>query len=113
MCGQERAPPSCGRALVYPQPFLLLTERTTVDLRKPPQKGYAGTAIFSLVEPISVSYDLGIKKHDQEGRTITAEFDKFYLVACYVPNAGQNLNRLDYRVKEWDPDFQQYLNKLK
>lgn len=80
---------------------------------KPPQKGYAGTAIFSLVEPISVSYDLGIKKHDQEGRTITAEFDKFYLVACYVPNAGQNLNRLDYRVKEWDPDFQQYLNKLK
>ncbi|KAL4429737.1 hypothetical protein ABPG74_001423 [Tetrahymena malaccensis] len=80
---------------------------------KPPNKGYAGTAIFSKVEPISVQFDIGTKKHDQEGRTITLEYDKFYLVACYVPNAGQGLKRLDYRVKEWDLDFQKFLNDLK
>lgn len=57
--------------------------------------------------------DLGIKEHDQEGRTLTVEFEKFYLVACYVPNAGQKLVRLDYRTKKWDIAFKEYLNKLK
>lgn len=80
---------------------------------KPPNKGYAGVAIFSKVAPISIKHDLNISKHDQEGRTITLEFETFYLVSCYVPNAGQGLKRLSYRVKEWDVDFQKFLNELK
>ena len=55
------------------------------------KKGYSGVAIFSRIKPLKVIHDLGISKHDQEGRTITLEFDKFFLVACYVPNAGQKL----------------------
>jgi exodeoxyribonuclease III len=74
--------------------------------------GYAGTAIFSKVKPVDVKFDLGITKHDLEGRTITVEFDKFIVVACYVPNAGQKLDRLDYRTKEWDLDFRAYLKNM-
>eukprot|EP00826_Nyctotherus_ovalis_P030220 TRINITY_DN2404_c0_g1_i3.p1 TRINITY_DN2404_c0_g1~~TRINITY_DN2404_c0_g1_i3.p1 ORF type:complete len:334 (+),score=74.16 TRINITY_DN2404_c0_g1_i3:265-1266(+) len=74
--------------------------------------GYAGTALFSKVRPIDVSFDLGVSKHDQEGRTITAEYSKFVLVACYVPNSGQRLARLSYRTKEWDADFRNYLKNL-
>lgn len=55
------------------------------------KKGYSGTAILSRIKPLRVIHDLGIEKHDQEGRTVTLEFDKFYLVCCYVPNAGQKL----------------------
>ena len=80
---------------------------------QPPKAGYAGTAIFSKVKPISVKYGLGIDKHDSEGRLITLEFQKFYFLVCYVPNAGRKLERLDYRVKEWDADFFQYLKLLK
>ena len=65
------------------------------------------------MKPISVKLDLGISKHDREGRTVTLEFEKFFLVACYVPNAGEKLVRLKYRTKEWDPDFLNYLNNLK
>ncbi|CAK85698.1 unnamed protein product (macronuclear) [Paramecium tetraurelia] len=75
--------------------------------------GYSGVAIASKVKPISVKCDIGISKHDQEGRTLTAEYERFYLVACYVPNAGQKLERLDYRTKEWDVDFQNYLEDLR
>ena len=75
--------------------------------------GYAGTAIISRIKPLSVVHDIGISKHDQEGRTLTVEYEKFFLVACYVPNAGQKLDRLSYRTKEWDVDFRAYLNKLK
>jgi exonuclease III len=56
--------------------------------------------------------DIGHAKHDGEGRTLTLEFKKFVLVACYFPNAGMGLVRLDYRIKEWDPDFQNYLKTL-
>lgn len=62
-------------------------------------------AIISKVKPISVKFDIGVPKHDKEGRTLTLEYDKFNLVACYVPNAGDKLVRLDYRTKEWDIDF--------
>lgn len=55
------------------------------------KKGYSGTAVISRIKPLKVIHDLGIDKHDQEGRTITLEFDKFFLVCCYVPNAGQKL----------------------
>ncbi|KAI0209148.1 DNA-(apurinic or apyrimidinic site) lyase [Lamellibrachia satsuma] len=76
------------------------------------KKGYAGTGLFSKVKPIEVTYGLGQEKHDKEGRVITAEFDKFYVVTSYVPNAGRGLVRLEYRSKEWDPDFRDYLRKL-
>ena len=77
------------------------------------KKGYSGVAIVSKHKPISVKYDLGIKKHDLEGRTITAEFEHFYLVSCYVPNAGDDLGGLPYRTEQWDPDFRNYLNELR
>lgn len=64
---------------------------------KPPIKGYSGTAIFTKVKPIKIIKDLGIPEHDCEGRTITCEFKKFFLVWTYVPNSSQMLRRLDYR----------------
>ena len=75
------------------------------------RKGYSGTAIFSKLKPISVTKGIGIKEHDNEGRVITLEFDKFYLVNCYTPNAQRELTRLDYRMK-WEEDFKNYLVKL-
>jgi len=75
------------------------------------KKGYAGTAILSKVKPLSVTYGLGKKDHDEEGRTIIAEFDDFYLVNTYVPNSGQKLERLPYRAT-WDTDLQILLKDL-
>lgn len=75
------------------------------------KKGYAGTAIFSKQPPISVKNDIGMEQHDNEGRVITCEFEKFYLVTVYVPNAQRKLTRLDYR-QVWDADFLKYLKKL-
>jgi exodeoxyribonuclease-3 len=75
------------------------------------QKGYAGTAILSRIKPLYHTKDIGMEKHDQEGRVITLEFDLFYLVNVYVPNSGQELKRLDYR-KEWDEEFTNYLKNL-
>ena len=59
-----------------------------------------------------MAYGIGAEKHDQEGRVITAEFEKFYLVNVYVPNSKRDLSRLPYREKEWDVDFLKYLKKL-
>lgn len=75
------------------------------------KKGYSGTAVFSKIKPIKVEYGIGIEKHDQEGRVITLEFEKFYLVNCYTPNSQRELTRLDYRMK-WEDDFKTYLKKL-
>ena len=75
------------------------------------RKGYSGTAIFSKIKPLSVTYDMGIEEHDQEGRITCAEYDKFFLVCVYVPNSGSELARLSYRQK-WDADFLIYLKKL-
>lgn len=75
------------------------------------RKGYSGTAILSKLKPISVTKGIGIEEHDNEGRVITLEFDKFYLVNCYTPNAQRELTRLDYRMK-WEEDFKNYLVKL-
>jgi len=77
------------------------------------KKGYSGTAILTKYEPISVSYGMNIDKHDKEGRIITLEYDKFYLICCYTPNSGQELKRLNYRINEWDKDFFEYINSLK
>ena len=79
---------------------------------KPPIKGYAGTAIFTKLKPISAKYDIGVPKHDKEGRTITLEFDKFFLVASYVPNSGATLKWQEYRTDEWDLDFRCYIKSL-
>ena len=75
------------------------------------KKGYSGTAIFTRKEPLNVIYNIGIEKHDKEGRVITLEFENFYLVNCYTPNAQRELTRLQYRV-EWEKDFRNYLNRL-
>ena len=75
------------------------------------KKGYSGTAVFTRVKPLSVSYGIGIDEHDHEGRVITLEFQDFYLVCCYTPNSQDELKRLDYRMK-WEDDFRTYLTKL-
>ena len=75
------------------------------------KKGYSGTAIFSKVKPLSVTYGLGIEEHDHEGRVITLELDSYYLITVYTPNSQEELRRLDYRMK-WDDDFRAYLKKL-
>ena len=75
------------------------------------RKGYSGTAIFTKKEPLNVSYGIGIEKHDKEGRVITLEFDKFYMVNCYTPNSGRELARLEYRM-DWEEAFKKYLIEL-
>lgn len=75
------------------------------------RKGYSGTAIFTKKEPINVTYGIGIEEHDKEGRVITLEFDKFYMVNCYTPNSGRELARLEYRMI-WEDEFKKYLIKL-
>ena len=75
------------------------------------KKGYSGTAIFSKVKPLSVTYGLGIEEHDHEGRVITLELESYYLTTVYTPNSQEELRRLDYRMK-WDDDFRAYLKKL-
>lgn len=73
--------------------------------------GYAGVAIFSKIKPEAVVYGMGMKEHDQEGRILTAEFEKYFLVTVYVPNSGRDLPRLPYR-QQWDKDFLKYLKGL-
>ncbi len=75
------------------------------------KKGYSGTAVFTRIEPLSVSYDLGMDKHNDEGRVITLEFKEFYLVTVYTPNSKKELARLDYRM-EWEDDFRNYVLSL-
>ncbi len=75
------------------------------------KKGYSGVAVFTKTEPLSVTYGLGVEDHDHEGRVITAEYEDFYLVCCYTPNAQNELKRLDYRMT-WEDDFRGYLQKL-
>lgn len=89
------------------------------------RKGYSGTAIFSKTEPLSVK--LGLPEHiakkfniihdgygdpNKEGRVVTAEFDKFYVVTVYTPNSKDDLSRVDLRQKVWDPAFLEYLKEL-
>ncbi len=75
------------------------------------KKGYSGTAILSKKEPLSVSRDIGIAKHDTEGRVLCLEYDNFFLIDVYVPNSGSDLKRLDYR-QDWDQAFFTYLKNL-
>ncbi len=75
------------------------------------KKGYSGTAIFSKAQPLSVTYGIGIPELDTEGRLITLEFENFYLITCYTPNAQQGLARIGHRLA-WDQAFRNYLVQL-
>ncbi len=82
-----------------------------VSANEAEKKGYSGTAIASKVKPISVTLGIGVAEHDTEGRTVTAEFDDFYVVNSYIPNSGQGLKRIDYR-ESWDKAMLAYLKGL-
>ena len=75
------------------------------------KKGYSGVLVFSKIEPLNVTYGMGIEEHDHEGRMITLEYKDFYLVSVYVPNVKRELERLDYRMV-WEDDFRSYVKKL-
>ena len=75
------------------------------------KKGYSGVVVLSKQKPLNVEYDMGIAHHDKEGRIITAEYDEFYLVNVYTPNAKRELERLDYRM-EWEDDFRAFVGNL-
>lgn len=73
--------------------------------------GYSGVGLLTKIDPIDVKYGIDIAEHDSEGRVITAEYEKFYLVVSYIPNSGRKLVRLGYR-QEFNQAFHQYLKKL-
>lgn len=75
------------------------------------KRGYSGTAVFTRHQPLNVTYGMGIPEMDTEGRLITLEFETFYLVTCYTPNAQRELARLDFRM-EWERNFKEYLRSL-
>jgi len=75
------------------------------------KKGYSGTVTFTKEKPLSVSYNMGVDKHDHEGRIVTLEFPEFYSVNVYVPNSQNELARLDYRM-EWEEDFLKFVKEL-
>ena len=75
------------------------------------KKGYSGTAIITKNIPLNIKFGIGIEEHDKEGRVITLEFDKFYMVNCYTPNSKRELERLDYRMI-WEDAFRNYLLEL-
>ena len=76
------------------------------------KKGYSGTAIFTKEKPIKVTYGIGKEEHDKEGRVITLEFEKFFLINIYTPNSKRELERLEYR-QEWEDEIRKYLSDLK
>ncbi len=76
------------------------------------KKGYSGTAIFTKHQPLNATYGIGEAEHDQEGRTITLEYDDYFLVTVYTPNSQRGLARLEYRMT-WEDAFRKYLKKLK
>ena len=75
------------------------------------KKGYSGTAVFTKHEPLSVTYGVGVDDLDHEGRMITLEYEKFYLVTCYTPNAQDALKRIDHRLS-WDDAFREFVCSL-
>ena len=90
----------------------LAKEGYYVYLNGAEKKGYSGTAIWTKIKPITVKYGIDIEEHDKEGRVITLEFEKFFMVTVYTPNAKRELERLEYRVK-WEQDFRKYLEELR
>ena len=74
------------------------------------KKGYSGTSIWCKKEPLAVK--IGMKNYDHEGRVITIEYKDYFILHVYTPNSGQTLQRLDYRVNEWDKHFRNYIKRL-
>ena len=75
------------------------------------KKGYSGTLVYTRIKPINVTYGMGIEEHDHEGRIITMEFEKYFVITVYVPNVKRDLSRLEYRMK-WEDDFRGYIKNL-
>lgn len=75
------------------------------------KKGYSGTAIFTKHEPMSVKYGIGKEEHDNEGRVIALEYEKFWIVTVYTPNAKDDLSRLAYR-QAWEDEFLGFIKSL-
>ncbi|EGG19178.1 transcription factor IIIC-gamma subunit [Cavenderia fasciculata] len=119
--------------LIKEQPDIVCLQETKIAVAKVPKSeipegytyhfnpciektGHHGTALLTKIKPISITSGIGISKHDQEGRVVTAEFEDFYVVNAYVPNSGvdrkEPLKRLGYRTKEWDVDFFKYMSDL-
>ncbi|KAG7028427.1 DNA-(apurinic or apyrimidinic site) lyase, chloroplastic, partial [Cucurbita argyrosperma subsp. argyrosperma] len=99
------------RALLKGFSAVELAEREDFDIFVS-KLGYSGTAIISRIEPISVRYGVGISEHDSEGRLVMVEFESFYLLNVYVPNSGEGLKRLSYRITQWDPSLSNYMKEL-
>ena len=95
----------------FPHELKLNKEYTHYVYCPTEQKGYSGTAILSRFKPIAVTYGIGIAEHDKEGRVITAEYERLYLVTAYIPNSKRGLLRLPYR-QEWDSAFNKFLSEL-
>ena len=94
-----------------PQQINLEFEGYTGFWNSAEKKGYSGTAIFTKIKPKSVRYGIGIEEHDKEGRVITLEFDKFYMIDIYTPNSKRELERLEYR-QLWEDEIRKYLQNL-
>ncbi len=75
------------------------------------KKGYSGVMVYTRISPLNVSYGIGVEEYDREGRVITLEFEKFYLVACYAPNSKRELERLPSRM-QFEDIMRQYLSGL-
>lgn len=75
------------------------------------KKGYSGTLVYTRMQPLSFTTGIGPEIHSHEGRAITLEFEKFYLVNVYVPNSQNELKRIDYRM-QWEDDLRDYLRQL-
>lgn len=75
--------------------------------------GYSGVAIFTKHKPLNAFNGINFETHDKEGRVLTLEFENYFLVSAYVPNSGRGLDRLNYRVKEWDVEFMKFIENLK
>ena len=82
-----------------------------VYLNSAEKKGYSGTAIWTKIKPLNITYGIGIEEHDNEGRVITLEYDNFFLVNMYTPNSQRELTRLEYRGK-WERAKREYLQNL-
>lgn len=94
-----------------PEQIDLQFEGYTTYLNSAEKKGYSGTAILTKQKPLQVTYGIGIEEHDKEGRVITLEFEKFYMVNIYTPNSKRELERLEYR-QIWEDEIRKYLLEL-
>ncbi|XP_069798642.1 DNA repair nuclease APEX1 [Narcine bancroftii] len=101
-CSEDQLPPEVSGLSDYPHQYWASCQS---------KAGYAGVAMMCKAKPLQVTFGIGIEEHDSEGRVITAELDRCYLVTSYVPNSGRGLVRLEYR-KTWDEDFRAYLKGL-